>query len=94
MNKPGEGLREKILSICEEVRCAGYFDGYIYAGGENPPQLDGLLPKEAVEAILSLVVGCVPTKSDTALEGGTHEEYDVGFNKCRKVLLDNMGVGE
>ena len=46
-------------------------------------------PNFVAEVMLNLVVGCVPPEN-----GYKYVEDRFGWQECRKVLLDNMGVGE
>ena len=87
VNKQGEGLREQLMSvICEHV------PGVCEDSGQAEWTVGEMKP--LVDAILSLVVGCVPPEREAGVSWGRQDPETHGWNDCRKVLLDNMGVGE
>ena len=88
MNKPGEVLREKLRDILIGVE--------LY--GKCPIGNWGTPVDYALVTIMGAVKSCVPDRDRPHTMASENSDeyliYSHGWNKCREVLLDNMGVGD
>ena len=92
MTKPSGGLSSKLNEVLMEKIKKIIWDHVGIEGYDDDLYVDG--QEEAAKAIVDLVAGCVPPERESGVSWGRQDPETHGWNDCRKVLLDNMGVGE